>query len=171
VQSEQLLEHLEMYQAWRRQEERSAGEAAADADAAADKHEAHAAPDKEEKDASQHSRCKRARADSELAVVAQQRERKKRPRVSAREDGLDECEVNAVRAIGSGTVEEGIVGVRAQGVRAQYACDVCGRGFSQKGHLTTHKRTHSGEKPYACDECGSCFSQKSGLTRHKRKHN
>ena len=32
-----------------------------------------------------------------------------------------------------------------------YECDVCKRKFSQSGHLASHKRTHTREKPCECD--------------------
>ena len=55
-----------------------------------------------------------------------------------------------------------------------YACvhEGCGKRFSQSGHLTSHKRTHTGEQPYACEHegCGERFSQTTNLTTHKRTH-
>ncbi|XP_076989466.1 histone-lysine N-methyltransferase PRDM7 [Tamandua tetradactyla] len=51
-----------------------------------------------------------------------------------------------------------------------YVCRECGRGFSVNSHLTRHQRTHTGEKPYVCRECGRGFSQKSTLTTHQRTH-
>ncbi len=32
-----------------------------------------------------------------------------------------------------------------------FACDQCQMTFTQLRSLTSHKKTHSGEKPYACD--------------------
>ncbi|XP_060070025.1 zinc finger protein 271-like [Ylistrum balloti] len=51
-----------------------------------------------------------------------------------------------------------------------YACQVCNKRFTQKAHLITHKRTHTGEKPYACHICHKRFAQSSHLNTHKRIH-
>lgn len=42
--------------------------------------------------------------------------------------------------------------------------------FVTNGHLTRHKRAHSGLKPFQCPHCGKSYSQSNDLIKHLRTH-
>jgi len=51
-----------------------------------------------------------------------------------------------------------------------FQCRICMRSFSRSDHLTTHIRTHTGEKPFTCDSCGRKFARSDEKKRHAKVH-
>ena len=50
-----------------------------------------------------------------------------------------------------------------------FKCMFCEKTFRQSYHLT-HKQSHVGEKPFKCMFCEKAFSESSNLTKHKQHH-
>lgn len=48
-----------------------------------------------------------------------------------------------------------------------YTCEICQKKFVRPSSLTTHRFSHTGEKPHSCPTCGKPFSVASNLRRHE----
>lgn len=52
-----------------------------------------------------------------------------------------------------------------------FACDVCGKKFGERGNLNKHiKGVHEEKRDYECNVCGRKFAFKDGLNRHMKTH-
>ncbi|KAJ1496257.1 hypothetical protein T484DRAFT_1923860 [Baffinella frigidus] len=59
---------------------------------------------------------------------------------------------------------------KAGGAKGEHVCATCGKAFKRSGHLDSHMRTHSGERPHRCETCDKAFSTSSSLAEHVRTH-
>ena len=50
----------------------------------------------------------------------------------------------------------------------QFQCKFCAKLLKSKPHLESHERFHMGEKPFVCEVCGKGYTSKSGLGTHKQ---
>ena len=58
---------------------------------------------------------------------------------------------------------------RILGIKNQFKCELCGKEFSQAGHLRQHiSAVHEGQRDH-CDVCGKDFSATLGLKIHQRE--
>ena len=61
--------------------------------------------------------------------------------------------------------------VTNQREKVDYVCDACGQRFTEKTHLSRHKRTiHSDKKQHQCSVCFTKFNRVDSLQRHSKVH-
>ncbi|KAL6116072.1 znf296 [Pungitius sinensis] len=59
---------------------------------------------------------------------------------------------------------------QASALKSDFSCELCDQNFLSQHALSTHRRTHSCNRPYHCGVCGQAFAQSGQLARHIRSH-
>ena len=49
-----------------------------------------------------------------------------------------------------------------------FICQICKKGFAERGKLTTHMNLHTGLKPHVCKYCGKAFADSGNKRMHER---
>ena len=65
-----------------------------------------------------------------------------------------------------GLLSTGLPSLVHAGMRP-FACDICGKRFTQKSTLEGHRRIHTGEKPYSCNICEFNFKPAPAANVHQ----
>ncbi|XP_067321175.1 zinc finger protein 62 homolog [Anolis sagrei] len=52
--------------------------------------------------------------------------------------------------------------------KKSFACNICGKKFTQASNISKHQRLHTGEQPHQCTDCGERFMWSSSLNAHRR---
>lgn len=51
-----------------------------------------------------------------------------------------------------------------------YKCPFCYKAFASKKNMIVHSRIHTGERPYACTKCDKRFYHSSAVKKHLKSH-
>ncbi|XP_078543687.1 zinc finger and BTB domain-containing protein 14 [Lissotriton helveticus] len=51
-----------------------------------------------------------------------------------------------------------------------FVCQMCTKAFTTQAHLKEHLKIHTGYKPYSCEVCGKSFIRAPDLKKHERVH-
>ncbi|KAM4027876.1 zinc finger and BTB domain-containing protein 14 isoform 1-T1 [Anomaloglossus baeobatrachus] len=56
------------------------------------------------------------------------------------------------------------------GHREQFACQACGKTFTDEARLRKHEKLHTAERPFVCEMCAKAFTTQAHLKEHLKIH-